>query len=37
MIGGVATRCMTDLPYAFIATIHDSVLTTPGTRTPSRR
>lgn len=28
VIGGVATRCMAELPYAFIATIHDSVLTT---------
>ena len=29
MIGGVATRCMTDMPHVFIGTIHDSILTTP--------
>jgi hypothetical protein len=29
VIGGVATRCMRDLPHVFISTIHDSVLTTP--------
>ena len=29
MIGGVAARCMAEIPHAFIGTIHDSVLTTP--------
>jgi hypothetical protein len=28
MIGGVATRCTVELPETFIATIHDSILTT---------
>ena len=28
VIGGVANRCMVELPYAFVATVHDSVLTT---------
>lgn len=28
MIGGVASRCMREIPHAFISTIHDSVLTT---------
>jgi hypothetical protein len=29
MISRVAERCMNELPHAFIATIHDSILTTP--------
>ncbi|WP_152050810.1 hypothetical protein [Tautonia marina] len=29
IIGGVARRCMEQLPNAFIGTIHDSILTTP--------
>ncbi len=29
MIGAVARRCMEEMPRTFIATIHDSILTTP--------
>jgi hypothetical protein len=28
MVGGVATRCMAEMPHVFIGTIHDSILTT---------
>jgi hypothetical protein len=28
IIGGVATHCMVEMPHVFVATIHDSVLTT---------
>ena len=29
MIGGVASRCMEEIPHAFITTIHDSILCQP--------